>query len=453
MDTRGKSGDRAQPSTAEVGTDTGSVEVVELGEVGRQRRGSGPVALRVAGAVLVLAFGGAVALLRPPAPSPGPTNSAAAFVPTPAPTATAEPTRQPIPTRRPTPEPGPWVWQPYSLAGFDPSAEIRHLWALPDRFVALIVTPVGEERESELHSLLISLDGSAWTRAVLPAPAFEVEADVLADGMLWLIGTAVADGGPARQAWSTDDGLTWSRAESLEAALAGVESVRAFAHSAAGWVVVCEPIVPPDAMRELRIRHAADDGTWTEAAATLRGSASVVGLATDGEAFVLALEDVADETDSGFQILHSIDGGTWTSYLGLGHRPSFTDLTHGMGGYVLVGEDRNDDGTAIAIQWHSDDGTSWAETQMPIGQLPPGLSPPSAYRIVPTSRGYLATSQSNGMAWTSADAISWAAFNVWPSVNDFMNDVAVVGDVVVVGTDMPGRLQFLRGDLAGMLSN
>ena len=87
---------------------------------------------------------------------------------------------------------------------------------------------------------------------------------------------------------------------------------------------------------------------------------------------------------------------------------------------------------------------------MPVGVLPAGLSTVGAYRVVETGEGYLAISQANGMAWSSPDGVVWSAQNVWPSVNDFMVDVAVAGDIVVAIRGDSGVLGFLRGRVSGM---
>ena len=72
------------------------------------------------------------------------------------------------------------------------------------RFVALVAIPTNDAGGHELHSLLVSTDGSSWSRSVLPAAGFEVELGTVVDGALWLIGQAWQEDRWVRQVWATD---------------------------------------------------------------------------------------------------------------------------------------------------------------------------------------------------------------------------------------------------------
>jgi len=159
---------------AEVTTDTGSVEIIELGTTGPPPRGMRATAFLVAGILLALGVGGLLAVNKP---APAPTNSPASADPLAIATRDAVPSPSPTarPTATPRPTAGRGAWDAYEVRGFDPATRLRSIWGFGNRFVVLVVTPTRNEPEPELHSLLVSTDGSAWSRAVRPAPGFLVE--------------------------------------------------------------------------------------------------------------------------------------------------------------------------------------------------------------------------------------------------------------------------------------
>ena len=430
----------------------GEAPTVEVVEFGPARGGQSRRSVFVIWSLLAVGFGSIVMLGRPiptprPADLPSPTGQVAVEPSLAPPTPTNEPTSRPLPTVRPTAVPGPWVWEPYVVAGFSPETELRRIWGLEDRFVALIATPTDDG--DELHSLLISTDGSAWERAVLPAPGFRVERGAVIFGDLWVVGHVASEAGPVRQLWHTPDGVIWLVEKTVGPAFEGADTVDGVMFASSGFVVVIET-QPPDGLRELQIRHSVDGVTWTTAdlVLTLEGEREVVAVATNGTTYVIAIQYLDPGPGRGVDVVVSLNGIDWTRGPVVQDEVWAKDIAFGAAGYVIVGEDE----VGEPRGWHSGDGWSgsWDEVGMPIGQLPPDLGPVGGFRVIPTHRGYLAISEANGMAWTSGDGVEWSAFNVWPSVNEFMTSVAVVGDIIVAGRDSSGSLGFLRGNVSGM---
>lgn len=452
MDTRGRRGDApARNRSAEVTTDTGSVQIVDIETIGPQPRSRRSSALLVAGVVAALAFGGVVALNRPaldPAVTHAPTDPVA--IATSEPNATPLPVATPRPTSTPRPTPGRWVWEAYSLGGFDRNAELRGIWGFGNRFVALVTTATGAPDGGELHSLLVSTDGNAWSRAVLPAPVFEVEMGTVIDETLWLVGQAEREEARAREAWATTDGVTWARATGLEAIVADVGAVLGLALLPMGWAVLCARSGGPDALPVFEVRLETATSVWKTVEIPLDMHEWLAGFAGDRHGIVLLVRHASDEGDGFFDVRQSSDEGPWSVVTRFRSAAEITGLAVGPSGYVVVGEEPFSDQGSRPIGWWSTDGREWEEASMPVGVLPPGYSTVGAYRVVPTDTGFLAISQPNGMAWVSMDGQQWSAFNVWPTANDFMREVAVVGDRIVAIRDDPGRLGFLRGTLSTM---
>ncbi len=342
------------------------------------RRGSGVRG----GAALILAFGQLLAACAAPPASPSASVGAA-------PTSPNSPPATPTPAATASPVPGlGTLWG--SVAG---NASFR------DRFGPVVM------------SALVPFEGG-----------------------LLAVGQAAAGG----IAWSSPDGLTWSRLPD-EPAFAGA-SLIAVAAAGPGLVAGGGSI---SAAQTPGLWWSTDGRTWTRASIPTGRVGAIDRIVDLGSAGILALGG-GNNTDGGYQpmALRSLDGRAWTELAGFnapGDPAMGAATTYGgraIAGGVVPPDTSSTTGGPSTAFWESTDGLTWTRMAAADGI---GSESPRAFAAGPG--GLVAVGQ--GGAWRFVGDARWAAVSDLPGGGPNAYLAGVVGGafgyaaVEVFGSDHP----------------
>ena len=402
------------------------------------------VALVLISLVSLAVFGGQLLQTRPAlvaTPAPG----------SPSPTIAPSPS-QPLPTVIPLPvRPAALQWTAPAVPGADGLNDIPLVWSLGDRFIAVASAKYLDGVDPHRSTLLRSEDGVTWETIPSPAKGLEVEAGVVEDGTLWLVGNVGPPDDPHRGLWTTRDGATWQRLKDVTGLDFGAGVVTALAHASAGWVALAwrrldvESSVP-------ELYRSTDGIRWSKTPLPDIGELPLpTGLASSGDRWVLTVDSRPDAVTEVWAFM-SVDGVTWTptriaaTVKGSGP-PTEIDgsaIAFGRAGFVIVGQ--HVDGEAPhPVAWRSSDGTTWASGEMDA--LPEAAGETGLRSIVATDDGYLAMGYRENEVptfWTSPDGLAWTQFDDLGTKDPVSErSLAASQNRVVVAGQLPGGAPFI----------
>jgi hypothetical protein len=354
-------------------------------------------------------FGGRLlAPVPPPVISPSPT----APIATSTPATSARPT--PVPTASPAPSPAAVLHWTEQDIGAQPA--VTSMWRVGEWFVA--VGPdssfADDDEPADAH-LIRSRDGQSWEGVPAPARGMEVETGAVHDGVLWVVGKLGTSAEPKRGMWTTRDGATWERVANVKGLDFGPGRVDEISPTRNGWLALARRWINAEAQEGLMLTST-DGAGWTPVPyPEVEGPWGIVGLVSDGDRWLLAIQTGTDPTDSSLQALTSDDGRDWSSHLvatldqGGPDRltSSGDDVAWGPQGFVIVGT-RHEGEYPHPLGWHSSDGETWTDA---VTEALPGPAGESGMQLVaPFENGYLATGhrlQEAASFWTSGDGTVW----------------------------------------------
>lgn len=405
------------------------------------RRGTGGRRLALIGvavAVVTLTglalFGGRLMTPTPPAvvslsPS-GPTVSS-----------TPEPTASPTPEPTASPSATPVAVLDWTARDIGSQPAVTSIWRVGKWFVAVgPESSFGDDDDQVDARFIRSRDGRSWESVPAPARGMEVETGSVDSGVLWVVGRLGSSADPKRGIWTTRDGATWQRIANVDGLDFGPGRVDEISPARNGWLALARRWVNAEAQEGLMLTSA-DGARWTTAPyPAVQGLSGIVGLVSDGDRWLLAIQTGTDPTDSSLQALTSEDGLEWTSRLVATleqggpdrNTSSGDDVGWGEQGFVITGT-RHEGEFPHPLAWHSSDAQTWTSAQI---EALPGIAGESGIQLVaPFEDGYLATGhrlQEAASFWTSGDG------KVWTQVDDLfggplsrVHALAVSGDTFV----------------------
>jgi hypothetical protein len=288
-----------------------------------------------------------------------------------------------------------------------------------------------------------SVDGITWSRVphdeeVFGGPDSQRMLSVIAAGPgLVAVG---ADGSVtgrhwAAAAWTSIDGVTWSRVPHDEAVFGGAESqaMASVTVGGPGLVAVGGPGHGWDEGGDAAVWTSVDGITWSRVphSEEVFGGARVQwmsGVTTGGPGLVAVGYDSQGpiHNDSDAAVWTSVDGITWSrvphdeTALGGQGSQDMTDVTAGGLGLVAVGSDQPGDDvpagpSSDAAVWTSVDGITWSRVPQNEAVFA-GTGGQRMTAVIATDRGLVAVgsdgggygTRSDGAVWTSTDGVSWS---------------------------------------------
>jgi hypothetical protein len=256
---------------------------------------------------------------------------------------------------------------------------------------------------------------------------FVFEGGAVVEGELTAIGHVGDASRPARQIWTTTDGLVWAEIKQVDPMRFGFPGgYRDVAKGSAGWIAQAYEIIEAESGLG-HVFFSPDRRTWREV--TLP-SYAITTIASDGPAFAYVGVVIAN-TKQPTMSWTSMDGETWTShpFPELPQYDSVMAIAGAGGGFAVTGQHFVTDTEASQpLGWWSSDGTSWEPASFAGLPGPAGEAAPR--EIVESPVGLIATGNGDPLRnalWTSEDGKAWTqvaplpdegaddlAFNQWP---------------------------------------
>lgn len=316
-----------------------------------------------------------------------------------------------------------YTWVRGSIDDPEARTEISDVFVLPPAGLAVERRLDGDT----VRRLLRSENGSDWTAARLPVRGFVFEGGAVVDDELTAIGHVGDASRPARQIWTTTDGLAWTKIKQVEPMRFGFPGgLHDLAKGTSGWMAQAYEIIDPETSQQ-HVFFSPDRRSWRELALP---SHTITTIGSNGADFAY-IGVVIATTEQPTMAWTSSDGETWTShpFPGLPQYDSAMAIAGIGGGFAVTGQHFVIETEASQpLGWWSSDGTSWDPASFAGLSGPAGEAAPR--EIVESPVGLIATGNGDPLAnalWTTDDGQAWTqvaplpdegaddvAFNRWP---------------------------------------
>jgi hypothetical protein len=303
-----------------------------------------------------------------------------------------------------------YSWVRGSIEGAAARTEISDVFVLPGAALAVERSLDG----GALPHLVRSEDGATWVGVPLPSPGFAIDGGAVVDGELTLLGHTGHEKRPARQVWTTTDGLAWSEIDQGEAMRFGQPGgYSALVRSTAGWIAQAYEIIDAENAED-HVFVSADRRAWREV--TLPGS-MITTIASNGSTFAYVGVEVASTPQSTLTWT-SADGETWISrpFPELPDDDGVTAIAGAGTGFAVTGQHFvRETEASQPLGWWSSDGSAWEPSSFAGLEGPAGEAAPRAMWVSPA--GLVAHGNGDPLRnalWTSADGRQWTQVTPLP---------------------------------------
>jgi len=326
---------------------------------------------------------------------------------------------------------------------------VTSIWRVGEWFVAVGPESSFADDDQPMDARFIrSRDGHAWEAVPAPARGLEIETGTVDDGVLWVVGKLGTSADPKRGIWSTRDGETWQRAPNVKGLDFGPGRVDEISPTRNGWAALARRWIDAEAQEGFML-SSIDGVRWSRVEyPEVEGQWGIVGLVSDGNRWLLAIQTGTDAATTSLQALTSEDGTTWTPHPvatleqggPLRQSSRANDVSWGPGGFVIGGV-RHEGEFPHPLAWHSSDGETWTGARIDALPGPAGESPFDL--MAPFEGGYLSAGhrlQEAASFFFSKDGVAWTQVDdLFGEPLSRVSAMAVSDDALVAGGETENR--------------